>query len=429
MKPAFLLMMVGALHTPWPEDACRHVADCPELVIPQGTTGQLGLSTNVQSGDAIFIASVGNVAITPPTGSLILRNSNAAGYPAVTAFYKLSDTDVQNGYVNIAAASGTAGQIATVYAQLFRNASANQPDAASPAPGSTSGASPLNIAPPTLTTVTPNAFVLETHRANIGGGRVNFAAPTGFGGLYQKTSLPQMFPIGNLQQAHGVSSSAAAQWTWTGGGSYTADVDVVALRPSVICVDFRTTQATDTLTTSAQGGTGSAAQANGVLTLTPQASDVNSEAVRIPGAWLYVEAICSVAKPTGALQYLTLGLGSGALRGAITATGWNYTVFTNGYAVGLTTTNGISLFKHVSGVRTSLATATLTGSDVFNDGAQNTIRLAIESGRVKVYVNGTAYIDVAETTYTSGLALIAQGRDASDNGGTLSIARLTVKSD
>lgn len=423
------MALLGCLHPPWPEDAVRHVFDCPAIVINQGSSGNLDLTTNVQDGDAVVIVSVGDVTITAPTGSVILRNSNAAGYPAVTAFYLLSSTDVQNGYVSVAAAAGTSGQTATVYGQLFRNASANQPDVTPPAVATATGASPLVVTPNAMTTITNNSFVLQTHRAAIGGSSVAFASAAFFGGQYQKTTLPQMMPIGNLQQAAGGSSTATSQWTWTGGGSYSADVDVVALRPSVILVDFQTTQATDTLTLNSQGGSGTTVQSGGLYVLTPQASVVNSQVVRISGRWLWVEAICSVAKPSGTLQYLTLGLGSGPLRGAIGATAWNYTCFTNGYVVCLTSTTGLTLYKHVSGTRTSRGTATLTGSNRFLSGVQNTIRLAIESGHVKVYVNGTAYIDVTDATYTSGTALIAQGGDASNNGGVLSIARLTVKSD
>lgn len=429
MNSMLAMALAGCLHPPWPEDAVRHVVDCPELIVDQGDTGHLDLTTNVQSGDAVVVTSVGDVGIVPPTGALIIRDSNAAGYPSTTAFYKLSDTDVQNGYIEIEADAGTSGQIATVYGQLFRNASANQPDIAPPSPATATGTSPLVVTPGSQTTITDNSFVLQIHRAAIGGTSVDFASAAFFGGLYRKTTLPQMMPTGNLQQASGPSSTATSTWTWSGGGSYSADVEVIALRPSVILVDFQTTQATDTLTLNSQGGSGTTTQTGGFYVLTPQASTVNSQVVRCGGRWLWVEAVCSVAKPSGNLQFLTLGLGTGALRGAIGATAWNYTCFTNGYVVGLTSTTGLTLYKHVSGTRTSLGTGTLTGSDVFNDGVQNTIRLAIESGHVKVYVNGTAYIDATDSTYTAGTALIAQGGDASNNGGVLSIARLTVKSD
>ena len=176
-------------------------------------------------------------------------------------------------------------------------------------------------------------------------------------------------------------------------------------------------------------GTGTVTGGNLVLTPTNAANEGNSVSARRAGPWKRVKTHAELT-PIGAFtpKYFVLTLGSGAIVPDGTTGQWWYTTLDNGYALRWNNTgNAFSLRKFVGGAGTTIGTY---GTNFPDSGSgYHDYELWIDSGTVKVLLDGVVVISAADTTYTSGDALIAQGainQSGSTGGDVASISTVTL---
>lgn len=187
--------------------------------------------------------------------------------------------------------------------------------------------------------------------------------------------------------------------------------------------NFATSASSSNWTVTLQGtANGTYSFNTGNCTLTPKPSAINSVAMLHSGTFTDITATVALSANPGALQYFVLSLGSGAPSPEGSGSWW-YTGFANGYSLQIMASGAMGLYKSVSGTFTllqSYATGTVTPS------AANVLEIKLSPTGVTALLNGTALAsEYADTTYTSGSILIAQGEYSNGAGGIATITNAT----
>lgn len=233
-------------------------------------------------------------------------------------------------------------------------------------------------------------------------------------------SDPKVWPVGGTPAADAMTSTVHIEVSDSAGHSTSEDVTLAVNAAAASVVDdFAQAGTIDNYTVTKQTDNAAAGDAatwsvtDGNLVLDPDTvgSQGVSIAARRNGPWTSVEVNAKLTPlPGWTPKYFVLSLGSGAVTADGAADGWWYTALATGYFMRWNNTgNAFSLRKVVGGVYSTIGTYGTNFSD--HGSGYHTYELAIDSanGRVKVLLDGVVVINVADTTFTSGDALVAQG--------------------